>query len=95
MSIANKEKAEQRRIARELGIDLNDLSLQPSNKDMSKLSTPQRRQIQSSKLQAAVYPDSDLEDHNNSSMNDSLSRALVGGQESLSHMSTPRRQTYN
>ena len=44
--------AEQKKIARDLGIDFNDLSLKPSEKDWKSLATPSRREIRSTQLQA-------------------------------------------
>ena len=43
-------KAEQKRIARELGIDIDDLSLKPNERDMQLLTTPARRNIKSSQI---------------------------------------------
>ena len=54
-------KAERKRIARELGIDLDDLSLRPNERDLAKVNTPARAHIKSTQLQAMVYPESDLE----------------------------------
>ena len=65
-------KAEKRRIARELEIDINDLSLLPNEKDILLLNTPARKQIRLSQLQAYAYPD-DLEQRDlNESCVDSL-----------------------
>ena len=43
-------KGEKRRIARELGIDINDLSLLPNENDILLLNTPARRNIKFSQL---------------------------------------------
>lgn len=56
------ERAEQRRIARELGIEPSNLSLMPSREELAKIETPSRRHIKSAQLQALLYPESDLED---------------------------------
>ena len=45
-------KQEKRRIARELGIDINDLSLLPNENDILLLNTPARKGINFSRLQA-------------------------------------------
>ena len=45
-------KTEKRRIARELGIDINDLSLLPNENDILLLDTPARKNIEFSRLQA-------------------------------------------
>ena len=52
-------KAEKRRIARELGIDINDLSLLPNENDILLLDTPARHGIKFSQIQALAYPDDD------------------------------------
>ena len=64
---AETDVNEQRRIAHELGIDFEDLSLMPSQKDLRELSTPARREIKSSNLQAVVWNDMELEGDNNTS----------------------------
>ena len=43
-------KAERKRIARELGIDLEDLSLRPNERDLAKVNTPARAHIKSTQL---------------------------------------------
>jgi hypothetical protein len=62
------EAMEIKKIARDLGIDVNDLSLKPNEKDLASVDTPARRNIKSSQLQALVYPDDDLDKSLNSSM---------------------------
>ena len=52
-------KTEKRRIARELGIDINDLSLLPNENDILLLDTPARKNIKFSRLQAYAYPEDD------------------------------------
>ena len=52
-------KTEKRRIARELGIDINDLSLLPNENDILLLDTPARQNIKFSRLQAYAYPEED------------------------------------
>ena len=52
-------KTEKRRIARELGIDINDLSLLPNENDILLLNTPARQNIKVSRLQAYAYPEDD------------------------------------
>ena len=94
-------KGEKRRIARELGIDINDLSLLPNENDILLLNTPARRNIKFSQLQAYAYPE-DGEKHlpEDSRLDEScVSNLRVGGkipsQVLYSPMSTPRQQTYN
>ena len=102
-------QAEKRRIARELGIDINDLSLLPNEKDILLLDTPARRQVRFSQLQAYAYPDAGEQfvldenhfnihfDDDNESYVSSMQRPASGkapSQMTYSPMSTPRRQTY-
>ena len=54
------QKAEQRKIAKELGIDPSDLSLKPKEKDMGQDPRSKQQRL-ASQLQAKLYPDSDLD----------------------------------
>ena len=72
-ALDNLSKLEQKRIARELGIKLEDLSLKPTQKDLKQVTTPARKDINSCRLQAIVYPESDLD---NESMENSLNKFL-------------------
>ena len=44
------EAAEKRRIAKELGIDENDLSLRPSKQDLDIMPSPAQRNIRNTRL---------------------------------------------
>ena len=88
-------KQEQKRIARELGISIEDLSLQPTKKDLIQVNTPARKDINSCRLQAIVYPESDLDNESSTSfMQDASITKFLNSTNVASPMSTPRRQTY-
>lgn len=85
------EAMEIKKIARDLGIDMQDLSLKPGVRDLAQVNTPARRNIKSSQLQVLVYPESDLDN----SLNSDMTNRFLNSQHAMSPMSTPRHQTYN
>ena len=78
------DSEEQRRIAEELGIDVEELTLKPTSQDLKAL-PPDKKSIQQSQLQAKAYPDSD---HDNMT-------AQIALLTSPANQSNVRRQTYN
>ena len=79
------EDEEQRRIAEELGIDVEDLTLKPTAKDLNAFPANEAS-MKSAQLQAQAYPDSDA---------DQMTAKIALLSQSPTTASQIRRQTYN
>ena len=61
------EEAEKYRIAQDLGIDINNLSLKPTKADMAFVDTPTRKNMRSTILQAIAFGDQESSDSDSES----------------------------